>query len=68
MTHHGLWLISTDRRFSMALSEKERNALLSARLRNLQRKYDKVIKQTNEMNDELIELKTAIDSTKDMLN
>lgn len=52
----------------MALSDKERNALLNARLRNLQRKYDRVIKQTNEMNDELIELKTAINVTKDMLN
>jgi len=45
----------------MALSNKEKKALLNARLRNMKRKYAKIA-QHADLGEEAIELKADIDS------
>ena len=45
----------------MALSNKEKKALLNARLRNMKRKYAKIT-QHADLGEEAIELKADIDS------
>ena len=45
----------------MSLPEHERKALLNARLRNLKRKYSRII-QHADLGEEAIELKAEIDS------
>ena len=45
----------------MTLSEKEKRALLQARIRNLKRKYSKII-QHSDLGEEAIELKSDIDA------
>ena len=44
------------------LSNREKETLLKTRLRNLQRKYDRVSKETNIVDEELLVLKSEISS------
>ena len=51
----------------MALSKKEKRVLKQTKLRNLERKYAKLI-QHSDLGEEAIEIKAEIDSLKRELN